>query len=69
LTTDASRLPEVAPSLPEGEAWSEPGPKSWHRKGGERISQVSSDAAIKEATGKMRTRFDQLQAALEKSRG
>src|SRR6266568_9100628 len=69
LTTDASRLPEVAPSLPEGEAWSEPGPEVVAPQGGERIGQVSSDAAIKEATRKMRTKVDQLQAALEKSRG
>jgi len=69
LTTDASRLPEIAPSLPEGEAWSEPGPEVVAPQGGERIGQVSSDAAIKEATRKMRTKVDQLQAALEKSRG
>src|SRR6266705_5722458 len=69
LTTDANRLPELAPSLPESDAWSEPGPEVVAPQGGERIGQVSSDAAIKEVTRKMRTKVDQLQAALEKSRG
>ena len=69
LTTDASRLPEVAPSLPESDAWSEPGPEVVAPQGAERIGQVSSDAAMKEATRKMRSKVDQLQAALEKSRG
>src|SRR5438309_8756415 len=68
LATDASRLPEVAPSLPESDAWSEPGPEVVAPQGAERIAQVPSDAAIKEATRKMRSKVDQLQTALEKSR-
>src|SRR5713101_4100757 len=68
LATDASHLPEVAPSLPESDAWSEPGPEVVAPQGAERIAQVPSDAAIKEATRKMRSKVDQLQTALEKSR-
>ena len=68
LTTDASRLPEVAPSLPESDAWSEPGPEVVAPQGAETIAQVSSDAAIQEATKKLRSKVDQLQTALEKSR-
>ena len=68
LATDASRLPEVAPSLPESDAWSEPGPEVVAPQGAERIAQVPSDAAIKEATRKIRSKVDQLQTALEKSR-
>src|SRR5205823_67924 len=67
--TDASRLPEVAPSLPESDAWSEPGPEVVAPQGAERIAEVPSDAAIKEATRKMRSKVDQLQTALEKSHG
>src|SRR5207249_3856195 len=68
LATDASRLPEVAPSLRESDAWSEPGPEVVAPQGAERIAQVPSDAAIKEATRKIRSKVDQLQTALEKSR-
>src|SRR6266566_2018522 len=68
LTTGPSRLPEIAPSLPEGEGWSEPGPEVVAPQGAEKAAQVSSDAAIKEATKKLRSKVDQLQAALEKSR-
>ena len=68
LTTDANRLPEVAPSLRESDAWSEPGPEVVAPQGAERIAQVPSDAAIKEATRKIRSKVDQLQTALEKSR-
>src|SRR5438034_3259966 len=39
------------------------------RQGGEGIDQVASEAAMKEATRKMRSEVEQLQAALEKSRG
>ncbi len=68
LTTGPSRLPEIAPSLPESEAWSEPGPEVVAPQGAEMVAQVSSDAAIKEATKKLRSKVDQLEAALEKSR-
>jgi len=68
LTTDASRLPEVAPWLPESDAWSEPVPEVVAPQGAETIAQVSSDAAIKEATKKLHSKVDQLQTALEKSR-
>src|SRR6266478_5472779 len=50
LTASSSPLPEVVPALPETNAWSEPGPEVVAPQGGERIGQVSSDAAIKEAT-------------------
>ena len=69
LATDAKRLPEIVPSLPETDgAWSEPGPEAVAPPGAETIAQGSSGAAIKEATRKLRGRVDQLQDALEKSR-
>jgi Flp pilus assembly protein TadD/uncharacterized coiled-coil DUF342 family protein len=69
LATDAKRLPEIVPSLPETDgAWSEPGPEAVAPPGAETIAQGSSGAAIKEATGKLRGKVDQLQDALEKSR-
>jgi Tfp pilus assembly protein PilF len=70
LATDAKRLPEIVPSLPETDgAWSEPGPEAVAPAGAETIAQGSSGAAIKEATRKLRGKVDQLQDALEKSRG
>jgi chromosome segregation ATPase len=70
LATGARRLPEIVPSLPETEGvWSEPGPEAVAPQGAERISQGSSDnAAIREATRKLRGKVDQLQDALGKSR-
>ena len=69
LAADAKRLPEIVPSLPETEGtWSEPGPEAVAPQGAETITQGSSDAAIKEATKKLRGKVDQLQGALEKSR-
>jgi uncharacterized coiled-coil DUF342 family protein len=67
LNAAASPLPEVVPSLPENESWSEPGPEVVAPQGLDTISQGSSDAAIEEATKKLRRKVDQLQAALEKS--
>jgi len=61
-------LPEVVPSLPENEAWSEPGPEVVAPQGLDTISQGPSNGAIEEATRKLRRKADQLQAALEKSR-
>lgn len=69
LATDAKRLPEIVPSLPETDGvWSEPGPEAVAPPGAETIAQGSSGAAIKEATRKLRGKVDQLQDALEKSR-
>ena len=68
LTAAATPLPEVVPSLPDNEAWSEPGPEVVAPQGLDTISQASSDGAIEEATRKLRRKIDQLQAALEKSR-
>jgi len=68
LTAGPSRLPEIVPSLPESDAWSEPGPEVVAPQGAETVAQVSSDAAINEATKKLRSKVDQLEAALEKSR-
>jgi predicted nucleic acid-binding Zn-ribbon protein len=68
LSAAASPLPEVVPSLPENEAWSEPGAEIVAPQGLDTISQGSSDGAIEEATRKLRRKVDQLQAALEKSR-
>jgi myosin heavy subunit len=69
LTAAASPLPEVVPSLPENEEWSEPGPEVVAPQRLDTISQGSSDGAIEVATGKLRRKVDQLLAALEKSRG
>ena len=68
LSAAASPLPEVVPSLPENEAWSEPGPEVVDPQGLDTISQGPTDGAIQEATRKLRRKVDQLQAALEKSR-
>jgi uncharacterized coiled-coil DUF342 family protein len=67
LNAASSPLPEVVPSLPENDAWSEPGPEVVAPQGLDTISQGSNDAAIEEATKKLRRKVDQLQAALEKS--
>jgi myosin heavy subunit len=68
LAVTASPLPEVVPSLPEDDSWSEPGPEVVAPQGLDTFSQGSSDGAIEEATKKLRRKVDQLQAALEKSR-
>jgi myosin heavy subunit len=67
LYAAASPLPEVVPSLPENEAWSEPGPEVVAPQGFEATSQGRSDGTIEEATRKLRRKIDQLQTALEKS--
>ena len=67
LAAAASPLPEVVPSLPENEAWSEPGPEVVAQQGLEATSQGASDAAIEEATRRLRRKIDQLQTAVEKS--
>jgi len=68
LNAAARPLPEVVPSLPETEAWSEPGPEVVSPQGLDTISQGPSDGAIEESTRKLRRKVDQLQSALEKSR-
>ena len=67
LNAAASPLPEVVPSLPENDAWSEPGPEVVAPQGLDTISQGASDGAIEEATRRLRRKVDQLQTALEKS--
>src|SRR4029077_16049625 len=67
LNAAASHLPEIVPSLPENDTWSEPGPEVVAPQGLDTISQGSNDAAIEEATKKLRRKVDQLQASLEKS--
>ena len=68
LTASSSPLPEVAPALPESDAWSEPGPEVVAAQLGETIAQPSADPAIKDATKKLCDKVDQLQAALGKAR-
>ena len=68
LSAAASRLPEIVPSLPESDAWSEPGPEVVAPQPDETITHPSHDAAPQEATKKLRDKIDQLQTALEKSR-
>jgi tetratricopeptide (TPR) repeat protein len=67
LSANASPLPEVPPSLPESADWSEPGPEVVAPQSDETVTQESRDAAIKEATKKMRGKADQLQTALDKA--
>jgi myosin heavy subunit len=67
LAAAASPLPEVVPSLPENEAWSEPGPEVVAPQAFEATSQGASDTAIEEATRRLRRKIDQLQTAVEKS--
>src|SRR5262249_26197505 len=69
LSAAARPLPEIVPSLPDSEAWSEPGPEVVAPQGLDTISQGPSDVAMEDATRKSRHKVDQLQAALEKSRG
>jgi myosin heavy subunit len=68
LTAAASPLPDLVPSLPEIDGWSEPGPEVVASQVFETVSQESSEAAIEAATKKLRRKVDQLEAALEKSR-
>jgi hypothetical protein len=67
LNAAASPLPEVVPSLPESEGWSEPGPEVVAPQGLEATSEGASDGAIEEATRRLRRKIDQLQTAVEKS--
>ena len=67
LNAAASPLPEVVPSLPETEAWSEPGPEVVAPQGFETTSHGASDGAIDGATRRLRRKIDQLQTAVEKS--
>ena len=67
LNAAASPLPEIVPSLPENDTWSEPGPEVVAPQGFNTISQGSGDGAIEEATRRLRRKVDQLQTALEKS--
>jgi myosin heavy subunit len=68
LKTAASPLPELVPSLPETDGWSEPGPEVVASQGFDTMSQESSEPTIEAATKKLRRKVDQLEAALEKSR-
>src|SRR2546426_9810571 len=68
LSARSSPLPEVVPSLPETESWSEPGPEVVASQPVESSIQESRDASVTEATKKLGNNVDQLQAALEKSR-
>jgi hypothetical protein len=67
LNAAASPLPEIVPSLPENDTWTEPGPEVVAPRGFNTISQASGDGAIEEATRRLRRKVDQLQTALEKS--
>ena len=68
LSASPTPLPEVDPSLPDSEGWSEPGPEVVVPQPAETITSGSRDAAIKDATKKLRGKVDQLQSALDKSR-
>ena len=68
LSTSSSPLPELVPTLPGSDGWSEPGPEVVAPQLGETLGDASRDAAIKDATRKLRDKVDQLQAALGKAR-
>jgi len=67
LNAAASPLPEIVPSLPENDTWSEPGPEVVAPQGLNTLSQGSGDGTIEQATRRLRRKVDQLQTALEKS--
>ncbi len=67
LNASANPLPEVAPSLPEGDDWSEPGPEVVAPQSDQSATQASRDVASNEATKKLRGKADQLQTALDKA--
>jgi chromosome segregation ATPase len=67
LNATASPLPEIVPSFPENDTWSEPGPEVVAPQGLDTISQGAGDGSIEEATRRLRRKVDQLQTALEKS--
>lgn len=67
LGASANRLPDVAPAIPEGEAWSEPGREVVAPQSGE-SAQTPRDDASNEPSKKWRDKVDQLQAALGKAR-
>jgi Flp pilus assembly protein TadD len=69
LNASASSLPEIAPAAPESDAWSEPGPEALAPQPNEAVSKTSRDSAIKDATKKLRDKVNELQAALDKTRG
>src|SRR5262249_54918394 len=68
LGASANPLPEIAPSLPESEHWSEPGPEVVAAQSDGTVTEASRDASITDATKKARGEVDQLQTALEKAR-
>jgi len=69
LNASASALPEMAPAAPESDAWSEPGPEVVALQPNETANETSRDSAAKDAIKKLRDKVNQLQAALDKTRG
>ena len=69
LNASTSPLPEIASAAPESNAWSEPGPEVVAPQPNETVSETSRDTAIKDARTKLRDKVNQLQAALDKTRG
>jgi Flp pilus assembly protein TadD len=68
LSAGASSLPDLAPALPDSEGWSEPGPELVAAASDEDSARSSHDAAIKDATKRLRDKVNQLQATLDKTR-
>jgi Flp pilus assembly protein TadD len=69
LNASASPLPEIAPAAPESDAWSEPGPEAVAPQPNEMGNDTSRDTVTKDATKKLRDKVNQLQTALDKTRG
>lgn len=69
LTASASPLPEIAPVAPETDGWSEPGPEALAPHRDETSSDAPRETAMNDATKKLREKVNQLQAALDKTRG
>src|SRR6266567_1448296 len=68
LSASTNPLPEVAPSLPESDAWSEPGPEVVAPQSRETVSERTRDTSVKVATKNLRDKVAELQAALGKAR-
>ncbi len=69
LNASASPLPKIAPAAPESDAWSEPGPEVVAPQSNEIATDTSREIAVKDATKKLRDKVNQLQTALDKTRG
>src|SRR4029079_6491602 len=64
LNASASPMLDIAPSSPESDAWSEPGPEALAPQPKEMASERSRDTSVKGATKNLRDKVSELQEAL-----